>query len=106
MAVGTAHTRDFAEVAFRHLDFEEEMLGVGAHEVTGGKEQMRLLDCLSHGQAFFGVDAQGFLDEHVFAGFGRGKDQIKVPIGLGKNDHRGNLGVGPNLLHVAHGLSI
>ena len=98
MAVRGRGAGDFSQVALGDLVLEEQVCRHAAIEIAGGKEHAGLFNRGSHLVAFFGVDAQGLLDEEVFVGLGGGKHEIAVAVGLGVNRHAGNLRVGVDLL--------
>ena len=106
MAVRAADASDFAEVAFGDFAFEEDVFGIGAHEIASSKKKAGFLDSVRHGNAFFAGDAKRFLGEHVFAGFGSREDKVMVAIGLGINDDGFDFWVGPDVLEIGDGAGV
>ncbi len=98
VAVGTAGAGEGAEVAGGDCLFEEEMLGVGAHEIAGREEEAGVLDGGGHRPTLLGRDAEGLLDEHVFAGPGGVLDEIEVAVGFRTDDHGLHFRIGPDVL--------
>lgn len=100
VAVRAAGPGDLSEAPPGDLVLEEQMVGLGPHEIPGREDQARFLDGLGHLGALPGGDAERFFDEHVFFRLCGGQDQVMVAVGLRTDHDGGDLAVRPDLAQV------